>query len=316
MLKNTAFCVAQAVNIQYNCKTMQGLIITNAFYMTDNLNWHIERFKEEFNKLNVKLDFIRNNDITAYIRDDKIICDKKADFIIYFDKDIHILRMLEKLNYKVFNSSYSMEVCDDKMKTYIELSEKGIKMPKTINSPLMYKGNDDGDFLLRIEKEFVYPIIVKECYGSFGMQVYKADNFEQLKALRENLKYKPHIYQEFIKFKPGQDVRIIVIGGKAVAAMLRKSETDFRSNLELGGKQYSIKPEKSFIEMAESAAKFLKLDYCGVDILFGKDDEPILCEVNSNAYFNGIEKETKVNIAGLYAKHIKDKLIINKKNEY
>lgn len=287
---------------------MKGLILTNAFYMTDSLNWHIERFKEEFKKLNIILDSKRNNEVIAYIEGNKIICRLDYNFIIYFDKDIHICRMLEKKGFKVFNSAYSMESCDDKMKTYIELSGHGIKMPKTINSPLMYKGNDDESFLLKIEKEFLYPIIVKECYGSFGMQVYKADNFEQLSLLREKLKYKPHLYQEFIREKAGQDIRVIVIGGKAVAAMLRKSETDFRSNLELGGKQYSIDANESFIKTAEWAAKILKLDYCGVDILFGKNDEPVLCEVNSNAYFLGIEKETKINIAALYAKHIVNKL--------
>lgn len=275
--------------------------------MPDSLYWHLERFKTEFKKLGIELDAIKNNEIIAFIESDKINCCLNYDFIIYFDKDIHIARMLEKKGFKLFNSPYALEVCDDKMKTYIALAENEIKMPKTINSPLYYKGSDDDGFLKRIEKEFNYPIIVKECFGSFGMQVYKADNFNELKNLREKLKLKPHIYQEFIKEKIGQDVRIIVIGGKAVASMLRKSETDFRSNIELGGKEFEIKPDKKFIKVAEKAAKILKLDYCGVDILFGKNDEPILCEVNSNALFYGIEK-TGVNIAGLYAEYIKNKI--------
>ena len=286
---------------------MKGLIVTNAFYMTDNLNHQVKRFQEEFQKLGVVLDF-KQNLFLAYVEGKDIVCDLDYDFIIYFDKDPHIIRMLEKKGHKVFNSSYAMEVCDDKMKTYIELSGHGIKMPKTINSPLLYKGNDDGAFLSEIERAFTYPIIVKECYGSFGMQVYKADKKSELVNLRETLKCKAHLYQEFIGFKKGEDVRIIVIGGKAAACMKRKSETDFRSNLELGGKEYLFDAPKNFIEMAQLCAKILKLDYCGVDILFGKNDEPVLCEVNSNAFFSGIESRTKVNIAGLYAQHIIEKI--------
>jgi gamma-F420-2:alpha-L-glutamate ligase len=56
--------------------------------------------------------------------------------------------------------------------------------------------------------------------------------------------------------------------------------------------------------MAEKAASILGLDYCGVDVLIGPKGEPILCEVNSNAFIEGIEKVTGVNVASAYAHHI------------
>ena len=54
---------------------------------------------------------------------------------------------------------------------------------------------------------------------------------------------------------------------------------------------------------AEKAAQALKLDYCGVDLLYGEDG-PVLCEVNSNAFFEGLEAATGVNVAKLYAEYI------------
>ena len=51
-------------------------------------------------------------------------------------------------------------------------------------------------------------------------------------------------------------------------------------------------------------AEILQLDYCGIDILFGDNDTPLVCEVNSNAFFEGIEGTTGVNVAREYAKHI------------
>jgi glutathione synthase/RimK-type ligase-like ATP-grasp enzyme len=59
-----------------------------------------------------------------------------------------------------------------------------------------------------------------------------------------------------------------------------------------------------FIHAAERVAAILKLDYCGVDLLEGPNQEPVLCEVNSNAFIQGIEQVTKHNVAEDYAKYI------------
>jgi len=45
------------------------------------------------------------------------------------------------------------------------------------------------------------------------------------------------------------------------------------------------------------------LDYCGVDVLPDKDGY-LLCEVNSNAFFDGIESVTGINVARAYAEYI------------
>ena len=96
---------------------------------------------------------------------------------------------------------------------------------------------------------------------------------------------------------------MIVIGGKSVAAMERVAqEGEFRSNVELGGKGRVITLSETYAETAEKAAQVLGLDYCGVDIL--ETENGLICEVNSNAFFEGIESVTGVNVARAYAKHI------------
>jgi len=101
-------------------------------------------------------------------------------------------------------------------------------------------------------------------------------------------------------------VRVIVIGGKAFAAMKRTNKTDFRSNIELGGvgEPYNLAGEVKTV--AERSAVLLDLDYCGVDILFDGQGKPVLCEVNSNAYFGGIEAVTGANVAKRFAEYILD----------
>ncbi|MDE6667605.1 MAG: RimK family alpha-L-glutamate ligase, partial [Clostridia bacterium] len=49
-------------------------------------------------------------------------------------------------------------------------------------------------------------------------------------------------------------------------------------------------------------------DYCGIDVLYGENGGYLVCEVNSNAFFGGIERVTGVNVARLYAEYICSKI--------
>ena len=55
--------------------------------------------------------------------------------------------------------------------------------------------------------------------------------------------------------------------------------------------------------MCEKAARHICPDYCGIDVLFGGDGY-LVCEVNSNAFFGGIERVTGVNVAREYAQYM------------
>ena len=132
---------------------------------------------------------------------------------------------------------------------------------------------------------------------------------KELEKMEQKLIHAPHIFQKFINSSFGQDFRIITIGGKYVAGMKRISKNgDFRSNIALGGEAQIIPIENPYIEMAEKVSQLLELDYVGIDILIGNNNEPIFCEANSNAFFQGIEKYSGVNIAREYAKHIFNKI--------
>ena len=198
-----------------------------------------------------------------------------------------------------------METCDDKMLTHIELSGKGIQMPETVAGLLCYTPDAQikKSTLENIERTLGYPVIVKESYGSLGKGVYKADNREQLLTLCERVKLIPHLFQKFVKSSEGRDIRVIVIGGKCVAAMQRTSNGDFRSNIELGGSGKPYEIDAKLNDICVRTAKILGLDYCGIDILFGENGY-LVCEVNSNAFFGGIEKVTGENIARTYAEYI------------
>ena len=72
--------------------------------------------------------------------------------------------------------------------------------------------------------------------------------------------------------------------------MLRESEKDFRANISQGGKGRLIDLTVEQELLALKAHKALGLDFSGVDLLFGENNKPILCEVNSNLNFLSFEE--------------------------
>ena len=225
-------------------------------------------------------------------------------FAVYLDKDDAVARLLEEKGVRLFNSAESIRLADDKMLTHIALLKAGVPQPKTIPSPLFFAGEDDGDFIKKVEKELGFPVVVKNCYGAFGKQVFLARNGAELAELRAKLLREKHLYQEFIDCG-ATDLRVIVIGGKAVAAMRRRAvkEGEFRANAELGGTGEKIELTAELASIAEKAANALGLCYAGVDLLERKGGY-LLTEVNSNAHFKLIQAVTGVDVARLYAEYI------------
>ncbi|MBU2962600.1 30S ribosomal protein S6--L-glutamate ligase [Citreicella sp. C3M06] len=116
------------------------------------------------------------------------------------------------------------------------------------------------------------------------------------------------LVQSFVKEAAGEDIRCFVVGGKVVAAMRRIGKPDdFRSNLHQGGTAESAKISKQEREIAIRAARAMKLDVAGVDLLRG-DDGPKVLEVNSSPGLEGIERTSGKDIAGMVIDHIEAKV--------
>lgn len=291
---------------------MKIAIIINGYYQPPALMTQVERLKScLIDKCEVEV--ISTTSIIGYIGRKAPTVNTNIDAAIYLDKDIDIARMLESAGVRLFNAANAIALSDNKMSTHIMLSNAGVSSPVTIASPLYYRGDDDEHFLEKTSEIVGFPMVIKECHGSFGAQVYLAHNLDEANKIRQRLLGKPHIYQEFISTSAGHDTRVIVIGGQVVAAMRRVNDSDFRSNIELGGKAIKIDNlSEKYSKIAINSAFALGLEYAGIDILDGADGEPIVCEVNSNAYFNAISKVTGVDVAEKYADYIYNALSTQK----
>ena len=287
---------------------MKGYFIYNKYLLNHKFNTLREYFFIESKRSNVELEFIDNSNAIQMFLNNRM---EKKDFVLFWDKDIKLAKLFEQEGYLVMNNSRSIEICDDKAKTYIELYKHNINQPLTIISPLTYYTNinDDSEFIDCAINKLGFPMIVKECYGSFGEQVYLCNDKNNLNMIINQIGCKPFILQEFIKTSYGRDIRIEIIGGKVVAAVCRKNENnDFRANITNGAIASKYNPSKEQIDISIKACDVLNLDFAGVDILFGVDDKPILCEINSNAYPINVQNITGTNIVAEILNYIKNKI--------
>jgi len=269
----------------------KGILVVNEYLISDKFQEIYEYLISAANDRGCELEKVTNLEVLA----EDI---PMADFVLFWDKDVKAAKLLESKGFKVFNCAKAIEVCDDKSLTYLELIGSGINMPKTYVSPLTFGlESDDDNFLSKVVGKVGLPMVIKENFGSFGAQVYLAETLDKAKEIVLSFAGKGYIVQEFIESSTGRDVRLHIVGDKFVTAMLRENDNDFRANITNGGVMKQYDPTELQIEMAVKVCKELNLDFAGVDIMFGRNGEPIFCEVNSNAHFKNIMDCTGVNVA-------------------
>lgn len=285
---------------------LHGWLVINQFLNANKFNELYEWFEKAGEKYNVKLTIKTNANLL--VSDIEQLKDKEqVDFVLFWDKDIRLAQTLEYLGLPLFNNAKSIEMCDDKAYTFIELNRHHLPQPLTILAPKTYEapGYNDLEFLQSVEEKLGYPMVVKECFGSFGWQVYMAHNREELESLLKDTSPKPILFQEFVASSYGKDVRLQVVGDQVVASMKRFSDSDdFRANLTIGGRMEPYSPTEKEKDIAIQCCKALDLDFGGVDLLFGENDTTLVCEVNSNAHFRNIYDCTGINVADHIIEHI------------
>ena len=283
---------------------MNGWLVVNAFLKNDKFNTLYSFFHNSARQLNIQL---------TVVPSDTLLCEatdgfskfQRPDFVLFWDKDVVLARRLEQAGFRLFNSASAVEICDSKTLTALHLA-KVVPMPKTVYSPKTFHnvGYTNTEFVRRAVEILGLPLVVKEAYGSFGEQVYLAKTVEQAEELVSRLAGKDFVLQQFVAESSGRDIRVNVVGGRAVNAILRHSEKgDFRSNVTLGGAMAPHELTQQERALAEKACQAVGLDFAGVDVLLGANG-PMLCEINSNPHFKSTFDATGVDLSKHILQHV------------
>ena len=206
-----------------------------------------------------------------------------------------VVRQFESMGVYCVNSASAIGASRDKLLAHQILAQHRLGMPNTAFA----KSSRDTNGILDVVGGA--PVVVKLLESTQGKGVVLAESRKAATALIDAFRgLDAHfLVQEFVKEASGTDIRALVIDGKVVGAMMRTAqEGEFRSNLHQGGTAKKVRLTKEERSTAVKAAKVLKLNVAGVDIL-RSDTGPKIIEVNSSPGLQGIEKATGKEIAGL-----------------
>lgn len=278
----------------------KGYIIINGFLREEKFFSLYSALKQSADRAGLQLELKTNIELMCDIASGKTVANEALPpFAIFWDKDVRLAKTLEAAGMKLFNSASAIELCDDKSLTHIALMNR-VPQPKTVLIPLTFPrvGYTDCAFLEKIADYLGFPLVIKQCFGSFGAGVYLARNMDEAKAALMKTAGGAAIAQQYIASSFARDIRAYVVGDKVAAAMLRHNESgDFRANVAQGGKADAYALNEAQAALAVKTAQLLGCTFAGVDLLFGENGEMTVCEVNSNAHFAGISAATGVNIA-------------------
>jgi len=216
-----------------------------------------------------------------------------------------VVRHLEQAGIPCVNGSVAIETVKDKLRTSQILSRHSIPIPNTMMVRMPIDDN-------LVKDNIGFPCVVKVVTGSYGEGVYlceKQRDYKKLMEFIDNLgNKKTMIVQEYLGERVGEDLRVLVIGGKVIGAMKRTApEGDFRANITGGGtgESYPVTEEIDFL--ARETARTLNLDIAGIDLLFDSRGFRV-CEANSNPGFSGFERYCGVNVADIITEYVKFKI--------
>ncbi|WP_432358360.1 ATP-grasp domain-containing protein [Sporosarcina sp. UB5] len=282
-------------------------VIYNGSLTSDKFRDQAELVKDAAIRAGVAATVKRNYEVQMALSEK---LEERPDFVVFLDKDILLATFLKNAGIPVFNDPEVIETCDNKAKQYIQLAKNNIAMPKTIIAPKVYpKFTIEGSgYYEKVIEKLGFPMIIKEGHGSFGMKVYLIETEEDFYVKVDELRGVDYVFQQFIATSRGRDIRVNIVGGEVVAAMHRFSETDFRANITNGGEASVIELTLEQKELAIRAAEAVGAEFAGVDLLFGENEAPLVCEVNAAAHIRNIYNVTGINVADRMISYILRKL--------
>ena len=221
-----------------------------------------------------------------------------------------ILHALRELGVPVYNDARAIERSVDKSMTTLLLHAAGIPTPPT----WAMESTAIAQRLVTRESAARRSLVLKPLFGSQGHGLQRLGWVDGAHVALPKLDtpYGELAYlQRFIAplAAPGHDWRVLVVGGRAVAAMRRVS-THWVHNVAQGARcvpqPLGDDTGRALAALAQAATQALELDYAGIDLLPSRDGTQVI-EVNGVAAWHGLQRVSPIDIAGLIVDDLLDR---------
>jgi RimK family alpha-L-glutamate ligase len=198
------------------------------------------------------------------------------------------LHCLERMGIPIMNRPGAIEKSVDKYYTLRLLEMKGIPVPQTVVTQYTRDA-------LRAFRQFK-DVVVKPLFGSGGVGMTRVADHEVARRVFRALEASHYVMyvQEFLDHGE-RDIRVLVLGGKAIAAMYRVGP-DWKTTIRHGAHPEPCLLNPKISRLAEKSAKVIGLEYAGVDILETKQGL-VVAEINSSCGWQGLQQVTDFDIA-------------------
>jgi tetrahydromethanopterin:alpha-L-glutamate ligase len=215
--------------------------------------------------------------------------DADAQFCIY--------RALEAAGALVVNRLGSLLDAQDKFRSSLLLRAAGVPTPQAA----IAQSAAEAVAILRSMGE----VVLKPLAGSLGEGVQRlAPGRAGEQRAAAHIALHGAAYLQAWVPNPGCDARVFVVGGKVVGAVERRAAPgEFRTNIARGASAHPIRLTVRLASVAEAAARALRLDYTGIDIITGPRG-PQVIEVNGNPSFDMIFRATGKDMALDIARYV------------
>lgn len=217
------------------------------------------------------------------------------------DPNLAYVRQLELAGVALLNRAQPIAIARDQFRTLQCLVAAGLPVPDSILC------NRRDTLAACAACVGVFPVVVKQTRSRQGSGVWLAESLHELEALVDsNLEPKQgFLLQRFVPTQGRRDIRVLVLGGTAVAAMdIVAPPGDFRANIHRGGQGIGVPVEADLRRLAERAASCVGLDLAGVDLLVDQHGQPQFLEVNYAPGFRGLEQATGLDVAEMIVRHL------------
>src|SRR5580693_922655 len=210
-----------------------------------------------------------------------------------------VVRQFDLMGVPVLNTALAIARSRDKLRAMQLLTKRNIDVPITVCA----RTPDSIEPALALVGGA--PCIVKLQQGAQGIGTMIAETPQAVTSLLETLwaMGQDIILQQYIAEAKGRDLRVLVVGGRVVAAMRRQAKAgEFRSNLHRGGLGVRADLDPRYRIAAIAATKVMGLEVAGVDMLEGRGGPKIL-EINSSPGLEGIERASGIDVAAAIIAH-------------
>src|SRR5437764_223401 len=172
-----------------------------------------------------------------------------------------VLHRLEARGVPVLNPPRALEVCIDKYLATARLGAAGLPVPPTAVC-------QDADAALEAFAALGGDVVVKPLFGSEGRGMVRVSDPELAwRTFRTLERTQAVLYLQRFVPHPGWDLRVLVLGGRVLAAMRRHARGDWRTNVAQGGRAEAVTPTDAEARLALRAAATVGAPFAGVDLL-------------------------------------------------